>query len=267
MNNNASARSIIQYFLLTFALMIPFWVLGTLTERQLLPGLPIAALGVLCPTIAALIRVNQTDKRAGVVALLRRAFDIKHIKDKRWYAPILLLLPVTSVLSFGVLRLMGVPVPVPQLAIVPTLMLCVLFFVSALSEELGWSGYALDLMQSRWGALKASVILGLVWSVYHYVALVQAHRSLAWIAWWTVYTVAARVIMVWLYNNTGKSVFGMALFHMMLNVTWQLFPVDGSYFDPQVAGLILAAAAILVMIGSPSMQRHHNASLEAHTVD
>ncbi len=29
--------------------------------------------------------------------------------------------------------------------------------------------------------------------------------------WWSLGTVAARIIMVWLYNNTGKSVFGVAL--------------------------------------------------------
>ncbi len=62
--------------------------------------------------------------------------------------------------------------------------------------------------------------------------------------------------MIRLYNNTGKSVFGMALFHMMINETWQLFPLNGSYFDPGVTGLILAiVAAILVIIWSPQMQR------------
>ena len=103
-------------------------------------------------------------------------------------------------------------------------------------------------MQARWGALKASIILGVILAAFHYVALVQAHLSVAWIAWWTLYIVAARVIMVWIYNNTGKSVFGMALFHMMINASWQLFPVSGSYFDPRVTGLILATFAVIVVI-------------------
>lgn len=122
------------------------------------------------------------------------------------------------------------------------------FFVAALGEELGWSGYAIGPMQVRWGALKASIILGVVLAAFHYVALVQAHRSVAWIAWWTLYIVAGRVIMVWIYNNTEKSVFGMALFHMMINASWQLFPVSGSYFDPRVTGLILATIAVIVVI-------------------
>ena len=69
------------------------------------------------------------------------------------------------------------------------------------------------------------------------------------IAWWSLGTVAYRVIITWLYNNTGKSVFVAVLFHAMINVTWQLFPINGSYYDPQVTSLIGAAIAVVVVIG------------------
>ncbi len=248
-------KSRLAFFLLAIVLIIPFWVYGAMTGIQLLPGIPVAALGTFCPMLAAIILVYREDKRASVAALLKRSFDFKRIKAKRWYAPILLIVPVVMVLSFAVLRLTGVPVPAPQIAVLPTLALCIVTFIAALGEELGWSGYAIDPMQARWGALKAGIILGIFWAVYHYIALLQAHRSVEWIAWWTLYTVAARMIMVWLFNNTGKSVFGMALFHMTINVTWQLFPVGGSFFDPRVTGLILAVvAAIVVGVCGPQMQ-------------
>jgi membrane protease YdiL (CAAX protease family) len=53
---------------------------------------------------------------------------------------------------------------------------------AGLGEELGWSGYALDPMQARWHALQAGILLGLVWAVWHWVPLVQVHRSAEWIA-------------------------------------------------------------------------------------
>jgi membrane protease YdiL (CAAX protease family) len=124
--------------------------------------------------------------------------------------------------------MIGSPVPVPQISLWSTLTLCVVFFVGALGEELGWSGYALDPMQIRWGALRASLLLGAVWAVWHWAPLIQIHRSVQWIAWWTMWTVSARVIMVWLYNHAGKSVFGAALFHATSNVSWQMFPIHGS---------------------------------------
>lgn len=247
-STRTTTSSLLLYFVLVFALALPFLGLGAVTGLELLPGLPVAALIAVCPAIAALIIVYRESQAAGVLALLTRALDVTRITAKVWYVPILLLMPLVMVLSFGVLRLTGVPVPVPQLAVLPALLLCVLFFISALAEELGWSGYAIDPMQDRWGALPASVALGVMWAVFHYAALVQAHRSVAWIVWWSVGTVAARVLIVWLYNNTGRSVFAATLFHMTIDVTWQLFPVHGSYYDPRVTGSITAVVAVIVVI-------------------
>jgi uncharacterized protein len=67
-----------------------------------------------------------------------------------------------------------------------------------------------------------------------------------WIAWWCLYTVAIRVLIVWIYNNTGRSVFAAALFHATTNLTWQLFPNQGSCWGPAVTGPILALAAAIV---------------------
>jgi len=188
--------SVLTFFALTFALAVPFWALGTITALQLMPGLSIAALMFVCPGLAALILVGRDDGSAGAKALLARAVDYRCIKAKIWYALILFLNPGIFALSFIVLRLGGSAVPVPQFQILTTLTLCTVFFISAVGEELGWSGYAVDTMQSRWGALPASLLLGVVWAVIHFVPLVQVHRSLAWIAWWSLWTVAARVIMV-----------------------------------------------------------------------
>jgi membrane protease YdiL (CAAX protease family) len=131
------------------------------------------------------------------------------------------------------------------------------FFISALGEELGWSGYALDPMQARWGALGAGLLIGLVSAVWHVVPLLQARRPAEWIAWWGIWTVAGRVLIVWLYNNAGKSVFVAAVFHMMTNVTWQLFPVSGSHFDPRVTGMIeaLVAATVVAVWGPRTLVR------------
>ncbi len=252
------SRSPLVFFVLVFALTIPFWVIGAVTGLHILPGLPVSGLATFCPALAALILVRRENKGAGTAMLLKRAFDYKRIKAKIWYAPILLLMPLVMVLSYGIMRLAGTPVPAPQIVILPTLILCVVFFIGALGEELGWSGYVIDPMQDRWGALQASIVLGLIWAVYHYLGLVQVHRSVEWIAWWSLGTLAARVIIVWLYNNTGRSVFATALFHMMINVTWQLFPINGSYYDPRVSGLISALLAVIIIVfwGPRTLSRH-----------
>ncbi len=255
------SQSPLAFFLLTFVLAMPFWLLGGVIKIQLLPGLPVAALMFVCPALAALILVRRESGPEGAKALLKRAFDYERIKAKAWYAPILLLNPAISMFSYAVLRLIGTPIPAPPIQILTTFALCVVFLIGALGEELGWSGYAIDRMQGRLGALRASLLLGALWAGFHFVALAQAHRSVEWIAWWTLGTVSARVIMVWLYNHAGKSVFGAALFHAAFNVCWQTFPIHGSFFDPRVTGLITAVVAVLATAvwRPPPLARRRNA--------
>jgi membrane protease YdiL (CAAX protease family) len=255
------SRSPLTFFVLVFALSMPFWVFGAVTRLQLLPGLPVGALMAVCPLIAAAMLVYREHKTAGVTELLKRAFDYQRISAKVWYAPIVLLMPGVMVLSYGLMRVMRLPLPTPQCSILAALVLCLAFFIPAVGEEVGWSGYVIDPMQERWNALQASVLLGLVWATWHIVPLVQAHRSPAWIAGWCLSTVASRVLIVWLYNNMGKSVFAAVLYHAISNVSWLLFPNDGSHYDPRITGLITACAAAIVTVvwGPRTLARYRNA--------
>jgi len=107
------------------------------------------------------------------------------------------------------MRLIGLPLPdEPQIPYLTIPILLVVFLIAAADEEVGWMGYAVDPMQDRWSALTTGIILGSVWGILHVVPDLQANHGLAWIAWQHgVYTVALRIVIVWLYNNTGKSVF------------------------------------------------------------
>jgi uncharacterized protein len=229
---------------LTFLLSIPFQLVGAFAEFELMPGLPPAALIFICPTVSALILVHRSSGRAGMRQLLLRALDGARIGNKLWVPLIVLLAPGVFVLSYLVLLWRGVPLPETQFDPWLTLGLGAVFLVSALGEELGWSGYAIDTLQRRWGAFSAAVILGLVWAAFHLVALIQAHRPPTWIAWWALGTVALRVIITWIYFNTRRSVFAASVVHATHNAAWQLFPVRGSHYDPQVTSLILVAVAI-----------------------
>jgi membrane protease YdiL (CAAX protease family) len=144
------------------------------------------------------------------------------------------------------MRVMGLPFPILQFPVLVAPVMFLAFFIAALGEELGWSGYVIDPMQERWNTLQASILLGLVWAMWHIIPLVQAHQSPAWIAWWCLGTVASRIFIVWLYNNTGKSVFAAALYHAIGNVSWLLFPNYDSHYDPRITGLITALAAAIV---------------------
>jgi membrane protease YdiL (CAAX protease family) len=246
-------RSPLKFFLLVFVLSIPFWLIGAVTARQLSPDLPVAAFIFVCPAIAAAILVYRESGLAGVTALLRRSFDYRRIRAKAWYVPIVLLMPGIYALTYGLLRLIGLHAPTPQFPVVAALATFLAFFIAGELEELGWSGYTIDPLQDRWNALQASILLGLVWAAFHYVPLVQAHRSPAWMVWWSLSTVTSRVLFVWLYNNAGKSVFAAALFHAMANLSnigpFLDFGSSGYPYDAQrISSVIIAFTAAIVTV-------------------
>lgn len=242
------SESPLAFFVLVFALSIPFWLIGGLTGVELLPGLPVSSLASFCPLAAALILVHQKDGGTGMIELLKRSFDAGRIDSAAWYVPMILLMPALMALSYGLMRLIGRSVPGPQFTLLAPLALFGMFFVAALGEELGWSGYVIDPLQARWNALGASLLVGAVGATWHIVLLAQAGRSAEWIAWQALTIVAIRVLTVWLYNNTGHSVFAATVLHAMYNVCWQLFPVNGSHYDPRITGLVFTGTAALVVV-------------------
>jgi hypothetical protein len=250
---DTEGRAPLTFFALVFALSVPFWVLGAATGLQLTADLPMSSFVWFCPVIAAAILVYREHGAAGVVALLRRSFDSARIRERRWYVPAVLLLPGVYAATYGVIRAMGLPLPPVHVPVLGVLAWFFGYFIAGQCEELGWSGYALDPLQARWTALGAGLLLGSVWAAFHLVPLIQAHRSLEWIAWWALATVPLRVLYTWLYNNTGGSVFATVLFHATGNVA-QIGPFldfgPGGYpLEAQrIAALLLAAGAVVVTI-------------------
>lgn len=240
-----------SFFVLVVALSIPLWLLGMATHARLMPGLPVSALMAFNPALAASMLAYRGRGAGGPVALLRRAFDHERITRKVWYGPVALLMPAVTVATYGWMRLAGIALPEAHVTAPTMLLLGIAFFVSALGEELGWTGYATDPLQARWGALGAGVLLGIFCAAWHVVPLLQVGRPLGWIAGWCVGTVSIRVLTVWLYNNTGRSVFATAVFHCTQNLCWQLFPNRGSHYDARFAAPILVCAVAAVVAGSP----------------
>ena len=57
------------------------------------------------------------------------------------------------------------------------------------------------------------------------------------------------MLIVWLYNNTGRSVFAAILFHALSNVSSVTY---SSYYDPRITALIVAfVATIVVLVWGP----------------
>lgn len=236
-------RHVGLYFGLVTLLTLPFWLAGARISLDLAPGLPLAALAIVCPATAALALATATGGVTGARALMERTLDFR---GAGWRMVLVLLInPVLFGLSFLVARMSGADIPSPGFS-ASSLWLLVMFLPAALLEEVGWTAYALDRLQRGMRLVWAGLIIGAYWAAWHLPALVQAGRSSEWIAWWIVWTLAARLVMVWAYAATGRSVVPVVIYHALSNVCWQLYPVSGSHFDPKLTGLLTVGLALIL---------------------
>lgn len=241
-----------NFFLLLFGLSIPLWVFGAVFRVQIFPGFYLFQLSLGLPALAALILLFREGGKDGVVNLLKRTYDFRKIKPKIWYLPILLIFPSISFLNYWILRLSGTSIPTPHFSWVTFLGYNTVFFLT-FGEELGMTGYVLDPIQQRYSALKSGLLLGIVWASYHIPSfIISGYYSFEWIFWHALYTIASRILFVWIYNNSGKSLFSMALFHTTFGLFWILWPQTGNlqkalpYYDPRISAVLAISFVAIV---------------------
>jgi uncharacterized protein len=262
MNKN---RSPLKFFLIVFGISIPFWIIDLMIDAKRTSSLNFSIIDIvtaLIPTVAATILVHREEGFVGVGELFKRILDFKRITKKIWYVPIILLPVLMYLLIYLAIHILGLPLPNEwHISFLSIPFLLMLFFVGAIAEETGYMGYAIDPMQERFGALSAGILIGIPWAVWHYPSIIQQGHGLTFIAWATLGTVAVRVLIVWIYNNTGKSLLACVLFHTMLNLGRPLFPRDETHNPlvdyPEIHYSLIAIVAVVVVIlwGSKTLAR------------
>lgn len=240
------APRLAPFLILVVALSAPFWLWGAFGP-PLIPGLPVSGLMAFCPALAAIILIVRDGGVAAVAGWLGSAFDLSRLRGKRgWLALNFVLAPLLLALAWIAMRFAGAALPAAEIdwRLVPLFFAA--FLAAGLGEELGWFGFAYPPMEARWGPLGAALALGGVWTFWHVVPYFQTGRGAEWIAWHCLATLALRVVAVWLFVNTGRSVLAAACFHAMCNVGYFQFPNGGSHYDSAYFAPIIASAALVI---------------------
>lgn len=248
----SEGRSVLRFVLLLFGLCIPLWVLGALYDIELFPGFKLFQAGLAMPMFASLILTFSEKRWAGVATLLRRTWDVARIKPRIWFVPILVVIPSIGMINYWIMRVRGSDLPAPTFSLIALLGYSTVFFMTY-AEEIGLTGYAIDPLQERFGALVAAIMVGLVWVGYHIPGFViSGYYTASWIFWHGVYIVALRVLFVWIYNNSGRSLFSMALCHWTFGLFWSFWPQDNlqkavPFYRPQIAAAVAVLYVLIVV--------------------
>jgi membrane protease YdiL (CAAX protease family) len=211
----------------------------------------------------AILLIAVLHGKAGVRKLLRRLLMWR--VGVGWYVAVVLV-SALALGAVGLSVLLGgdTPAVAVTIPVVVILFLLYIFPGSAGGEEIGWRGFALPHLQADRSALAASVVLGVVWGVWHLpLYLLGADiRPVSLFPAWVLLTVAASVIYTWMYNGTGGSLLIVVLFHAASNLplTILLEPLEDQVHQPfliYVALMILAAAVVVAATGPANLSRTH----------
>lgn len=261
-----AAKRILRFTVLAFLITLGTGMLVVLSDHaQLVNGarpvrhplalpMPIAVtlivLGGWGAGLAAIALTAWDSGSPGVRELLRqfRRWRVRSI----WYFVALLGPAMLGLVALALSALSGGATPAHWFS--PPRARLLGLTVGPWGEELGWRGYAQPQLQQGIGTFWASMVVGIIWSVWHYWPVLTpagGHLSeflSAGFLTWLAYELANSFMMAWLYNSTGGSLPIAWAAHAGLSLGQNLVnshPIPFGWFV-----ISFWAAAALVVAGS-----------------
>lgn len=213
--------------------------------------------GILGPFIATLIMFHRSKRPELWKDYIDRIVNLRRI----WPASVpvmLLLFPVIIVLSillslpfgqsasqFGITLQFGFAA-----GFMPVIL--VLVYAPAF-EELGWRGYGMDSLRSRFTLFTASLYFALLWALWHLPLFFinnyyhnQLLSNWLYFANFWVSIVPMAFIINWLYYRNNRSIIACFLFHLSADIFMSVFPLE-QFTKCIVTVLLLGIAAAIVL--------------------
>ncbi len=216
--------------------------------------------------LASLIMTSLTLGKDGVRALLKR-FLIWRVGWK-WYLVAFLLMPsmqIVSVLLSALVRQAPIDFSTvyaykifgPSVNLLALIVPFFLFDAIANGEEIAWRGYVLPRLQAKYSALASSLIVGVIWGLWH-LPKYLSHWDTATFVFFMAGISARAVLYTWLYNNTKGSLLLTTLFHASGNTGGILLPIANTVTNGNLLASIVQlliewiVVFIVVMVAGPA---------------
>jgi uncharacterized protein len=217
-----SIVAITSFFALTFAWS---WLLGfvAIYAKPYAPFFSAVLLIVsgFGPSITALVTVIFFSGPKGLVDWLKYAFNWR--VGWQWYSLAFFMPPLVMFLAQAMHWTLGGTIPTsPAVGHIPLAIAnfgLVFLIGGPLGEEFGWRSYAVPALGSKVGWRKASLMIGVIWGLWHLpwfftAGTAQFQMSLAM---FMLNIVAGSVLFSWLFLRSAGSVIPALVAHTSLN--------------------------------------------------
>ena len=217
MKSVISRQPLASFFVMAF--LFSWIAVSPLILNPTFPVEPFQILGALAgPTLSAIIVTATLDGRKGL-----RDFFTRYIQWRAglvWWLFVLfgILLSLNTLAAF----ILGASVWTEffeNIGLILTTYLITLIvgiITGPLWEEPGWRGFALPRLQEQFGPIVGTLILGVLWALWHLPGYLGGWMTLG-ILPLIVSGAAFSIIVTWVYNNTRGSLLLMILLHSSSN--------------------------------------------------
>lgn len=225
-------KPLLVFFVLAYLISWAIWLPLYLPAFGLdsLPVLPYHhALGGFGPLLAAFITTAIFEKKEGALALLKSMITWKPLG----YIMVALFSPfVLNLLAAGIslaisgltpdFTKLGVSREFPDFSLLTFFGYNLLFF--GFGEEVGWRGFVLPRLQSKYNALNAGLLLSVFWAIWHwplfYYRAGYVGMDMAGIMGWFLSLLTGSVLLSWLFNSSKGSILACAIFHATIDIAF-----------------------------------------------
>jgi membrane protease YdiL (CAAX protease family) len=225
-----------RFFTLTFVLSWVIWVPLALSHFKIVCNIPEATsnlvrlLGVLMPAASALILTRNTGGRGAIRNLWARLFLWQ--ENWKWWLAAVLGQPALLGLAAIIFNLLSNSkiTPEPIVSTSAFIVNAIILLIATLGEEIGWRGVALPSLQQQNGALKSSMILGLLWAIWHlpFWLLLDSFDQfgVGYLFLNFLFVLPLSFYITWFFNRSKQSILLPVIFHFTFNtVNTVLLPV------------------------------------------
>jgi len=211
----------------------------------------LALFGVIGPAISAVIIAQLTGGKQARRELLGQLF--KWRVSLKWYLVALFLLPGIAAIAITINT--GSLPPIRDGSLFPQILILLVLMTG---EEIGWRGFVLPRLQERYNALTASLILGVMWGVWHFPGYLGGQGVPLEMSFFVFLTwvIGATILMTWVYNHT-HSVLLSVVMHVFSNLAFGALPLLPETTGEQSTfwiflGLVWVTSAIVIVVYGPA---------------
>ena len=212
------------------------------------------------PSLVAIFFVLRFSGKSETINALKKIVRVRF--NYKWYLFIFLLVPSLLLAAYFISQLFFetafqsvlFPIIKEQPLSIVLVFVYLMFLEGPFGEEFGWRGFALNKMLGILNPIKASLILGFIWTIWHLPSffitgtiqndLAKNGLLIAFLIY-LIYTLSLSLFITIVFIKTNRSVFAAILFHTVANFSHGLITIISEPISAMIFIILLVVSVCL----------------------